>query len=230
MNTLQARPSLRWIALAGLLACLAGGTAQAQSSAKGPLAWVPGMDSKPQTPASVVAVWTNAMLQQPGAPPTRGFGGRLMFYGPGSDKPIRVDGTLVVYAFDELRRDPHDPQPDRKYVFRREQLGDHYSKSKLGPSYSVWIPWDKAGSPPQQVSLIVRFNPASGPAIVGNQTKLALPGHTTPLPQAPAPSKQDSPQPREADATIDDVRPAAHFMPSRPKMDTMTIPIPAKGQ
>ena len=39
-----------------------------------------------------------------------------MFFEAKNDKPVKVDGTLVIYAFDETRRDPSNPKPDRKYV------------------------------------------------------------------------------------------------------------------
>jgi hypothetical protein len=102
-----------------------------------PIASVFGSAEKPKTPARVVAIWTDATAQRPDGPSTRGFGGRLMFYGPDGDTPLLVDGSLVVYAFDEHNR---GAVPDRKYVFTPEQFARHHSKSKLGHSYSVWIP------------------------------------------------------------------------------------------
>lgn len=206
--------ALRVVAVTGMLAVLPGGTGCAQFELKPSLVWLPRLDSGPQVPTTVTAIWTNAILQQPGAPATRGFGARLMFYGPKQDKPIRVDGTLTVYAFDELRHNPAERKPDRKYVFTREQFASHYSRSKLGDSYSIWIPWDKAGSPQQQVSLIVRFDPVDGPAIVGSQTKLTLPGESSPASDPPAAlAQRDRPTPdegEEPDPPEDPVRPEAH--------------------
>ena len=76
------------------------------------------------------------------------------------DEPIKVDGTLTVYVFDETNRDPNNVRPDRKYVFTKEQFPSHYSKSKFGHSYSVWIPWDEAGGEQKEISMIVRFHAA----------------------------------------------------------------------
>ena len=61
-------------------------------------------------------------------------------------------GTLVVYAFDETNRDANNARPDRKYVFTPEQLPLHYSKSKVGHSYSVWLPWDEVGGDAERKS------------------------------------------------------------------------------
>lgn len=133
-------------------------------------------EEKPQVPEKLVAFWTDTILYQPNQPPIRGFGGRLMFYGPNSSKPIKVSGELVVYAFDEEGRGPSDVKPDRKYVFPRDQFARHYSDSKLGHSYSVWIPWDEAGGPQKEISLIARFVPDEGPVLVGEQARQVLPG------------------------------------------------------
>jgi hypothetical protein len=98
-------------------------------------------DDKSEKPDRVIALWSDTILTRSDTPPVRGFGGRLMFYEGKKEKPVKVDGVLVVYAFDEGGRDPNSARPDRKYVITAEQLPAHYSKSKIGHSYSVWIPW-----------------------------------------------------------------------------------------
>jgi hypothetical protein len=143
----------------------------------------------------VVAVWTDTVKYGGGGPAIRGFGGRLMFYATEKGEPVKVDGTLVVYAFDETNRKPSNAKPDRKYVFTPEQLSDHYSKSKLGHSYSVWIPWDEALGQQVKISLIVRFIPEQkkdekpgGGVLVGEQCTQVLPGSKPDVPPQPNPT------------------------------------------
>jgi hypothetical protein len=124
----------------------------------------------------VVAIWSDTVLTTPGQLPTRGFGARLMFYEANKEKPIKVAGTLTVYAFDEAGRAKTDAKPDRKYVFTADQFSKHYSKSELGHSYSVWVPWDPIGGESHEISLIVRFEPLEGGAVVSEQVKQFLPG------------------------------------------------------
>jgi hypothetical protein len=81
-----------------------------------------------------------------------------------------------VYAFDETEREKHDTHPTRKYVFPREEFARHESQSQLGPSYSVWLPWDEAGGNMKQISLIAKFEPHGGTYVMGEQTKHLLPG------------------------------------------------------
>ncbi len=133
-------------------------------------------DEKPAAPTKIVAMWTDTVLYQPGIAPRRGFGGRLMFYDNQNKDPIKVEGALIVYAFVEDGRDPDKVRPDRKFVFTPEQLADRYSKSSLGHSYSIWLPWDDVGNPQVEISLIVRFEPVAGAVVVSEQTRHVLPG------------------------------------------------------
>jgi hypothetical protein len=128
------------------------------------------------TPVRMVGTWTDTVMTQPGKKPIRGFGGRIMFYEHEGKKPILVDGQLVVYAFDEDGRDPTDNKPTRRYVFPADQVAMRMSKSDLGASYSFFLPWDDAGGPKTEVSLICRFEPKSGGVVTGEQTRHMLPG------------------------------------------------------
>jgi hypothetical protein len=131
-------------------------------------------------PDRVVSTWTEAVLHQEGQS-TRGFGGRLFFYGRKSDKPIRVAGQLVVYAFAEDGREQTNNCPTKRYVFPPQQLAKHESQgeeaSEIGVSYSIWLPWDAAGGPQSDISLIARFEPLQGGGlIVSEQARQRLPG------------------------------------------------------
>ncbi len=142
--------------------------------------WELGKDGKFETPMQVAVFWTDAVQSQADKPKgIRGFGGRLYFYGKDPNKPVKVKGNLVVYAFDETNRDPKNVVPDKKYVFTPEQFQKKYSKSALGDSYSIWLPWDEVGGPQKQVSLVVRFTGEKGEMITSDEAKQLLPGATT---------------------------------------------------
>jgi hypothetical protein len=127
------------------------------------------------TPRQIVPVWSDTVLHQPDEPATRGFGGRIMFYGVDKHKPIRVDGTLVVYAWDDSNG-PMERAPDRKYVFPGRDLQTHYSESRLGHSYSFWVPWDAAGGPLKHLTLITRFVGNEGTELTSNPAHVVLQG------------------------------------------------------
>jgi hypothetical protein len=151
-------------------------------------------EEKPGTPDKIVAMWTDTVLNHSDAASQRGFGARVMFFEAKKEKPIKVDGTLVVYAFVEDGRDPNNVKPDRKYVLTAEQLPSHYSKSSLGHSYSVWVPWDEVGGEQKEISLAVRFEPKEGAAVVGDLSRQVLPGRP-PSGIAATPAAVGNPQP-----------------------------------
>jgi hypothetical protein len=129
-------------------------------------------------PAKAVAVWEPAVKHETDQEPQRGFGGRVYFYDQESKKPIKIKGNVVVYAFDEETRQPDDNAPTRSYLFDKSDVKKLYSKSKLGPSYNFWVPWDSEGPDgnAKKVSLIVRYIPEVGSSVVSSQAVVYLPG------------------------------------------------------
>lgn len=241
MNSSSWKPVAHTALVFFVSASLLAGAGCARWKVRPTMPWAASEEDEPVAPSSVVVVWTNAILEQASGPPARGFGGRLMFYDR-SDKPVRVDGSLMVYAFNERGQGARD-KPDRKYAFTREQFAEHYSKSGLGHSYSIWIPWDQVGGPQQQVSLIVRFSPSDGPTIVGSQAKVTLPGPPSPKTEVASDrSLRSDEAPAVDEASPEPVRPAAHYSPIPPKrigqragsgrrqMTTATIALPTAGR
>jgi hypothetical protein len=132
-------------------------------------------DKEPAMPRQIVPMWTDTVLYQPGKPGIRGFGARIYFYEEDDQEPIRVEGALVVYAFDATNGSQM-PVPEKKYVFTAEQFAKHYSKTNLGHSYSIWLPWDEVGGPSRQLSLITRFEGKDGSRLVTDPVRKLLPG------------------------------------------------------
>ncbi|MFG0262773.1 MAG: hypothetical protein ACF788_10325, partial [Novipirellula sp. JB048] len=140
------------------------------------LRWPWSKEPEPVHPERVVAVWSDTILHQPSQPGVRGFGGRIYFYEKDDADPIEVDGGLAVYVFDADKTAPQDQRPLRKFVFTAEQFATHMSRTSLGPSYSVWLPWGEVGGPPKQLSLIVRFEGRAGGTTISDPTIKLLPG------------------------------------------------------
>lgn len=135
-----------------------------------------GKDKEAGVPDRMLVVWSDTVLHQPGKPGTRGFGGRVYFYRDGKKDPISVDGQLTVYAFDSEQLNPSEAAPAKKYVITPEQLSNHHSKTSMGDSYSVWVPWGPVGGPNQSLSLITRFDGKNGGTVMSESTNKLLPG------------------------------------------------------
>ena len=136
----------------------------------------PFIEEKPQQPVKIVAIWRDTAIGQPNELPKRGFLGRLVFYGKKQEKPIRVDGKLMVYAFEEGGNGLEKVKPDREFLFAPEQFATHYAKCELGNAYAIWLPWDTVGGPEKEISLIARFVPNDGSMVISEQSRHFLPG------------------------------------------------------
>jgi len=139
------------------------------------LRWPWSKEKKKALPDRIVPVWTDTVLHQPNLPGVRGFGGRVYFYLKDGSDPIEIDGGLAVYAFD-ADNEENDQKPLRKFAFTPEQFANHMSKTSIGPSYSIWLPWGEVGGPPQRLSLIARFEGSEGGTVISDPTIKLLPG------------------------------------------------------
>src|SRR5262245_46674449 len=136
-------------------------------------------ESKYPPPARMAILWSPALYNEAGKTPTRGFGGRIYFY-DAKNKPIAVEGQLVVYAYVNDKPSIDSRVPDRKYAFTPEQFTQHYSPTEMGASYSIWIPWDPVGQPQADISLVPLFTSSSGALVMGQPSRNMLPGPNTP--------------------------------------------------
>ena len=136
----------------------------------------PGSEDKVQIPSRMADVWTDDVLHQAGQPSKRGFGGRFMFYNKESEEPIKVDGRLTVYLFNDRCEDPLKEKPIHKFVFPSETFQKHYSESDLGHSYSFWLPVDEVGGVQKQLTIIARFDPKVGAKVLSKPSTCVLPG------------------------------------------------------
>ncbi|MBB76491.1 MAG: hypothetical protein CMJ75_18460 [Planctomycetaceae bacterium] len=123
----------------------------------------------------MVIVWSDAVYKQAGKPAVRGFGGRVYFY-DSQQKIVSVEGKLTIFGFDDSHRQFSGIRPDRRFVFKPEQLKQRHSETTLGDSYSVWIPWDEVGGEQKRITLIPIFHSMDGQLVRGDQTLNVLPG------------------------------------------------------
>ena len=161
--------------LAFCAAIVLGGCASKDMTLSKAIPWTPAAKKKYETPERVIAVWSDAVYQLPGKPPSRGFGGRIYFYNR-EGQVIPVDGQLMVYAYDDTGAQMNADTPSRKYAFTAEQLTHYYSESDLGASYNIWIPWDSVGGEEKQISLFPVFVDDSGRMVRGSFANNRLPG------------------------------------------------------
>jgi hypothetical protein len=171
---------------------------------------------KAERPERMLPVWSDTVLHQPGKPGVRGFGGRIFFYKDQSPEAIEVDGGLAVYVFDADTVDPGSPQPEKKYLFTAEQFKSHLSHSTMGPSYSIWIPWDQVGGPVRNLSIVARFEGTEGGVVISEPTTKLLPGVSEPKNQPGSPSDQVAKKALGNSSASSPVQSASYIEPQAP--------------
>lgn len=136
--------------------------------------------TKSEIPDRILPIWTDTVLHQPNQKGVRGFGGRVYFYKEGKDSPVPVDGNVTVYVFDGDFDSVDSTKPLKKYIITADQLEKLSSKSTLGVSYSLWIPWDEVGGASRKLNLIARFDGMQGGTVISSSSAKLLPGIDTP--------------------------------------------------
>lgn len=147
-------------------------------------------------PDHILAVWTDTVLHQPSQKGIRGFGGRVYFYEKDKPDPIEVHGSLAIYVFDAEDESVDTQKPLRKFAFTTDQLASHMSKTSIGPSYSLWLPWSEVGGQPMKLSLITRFEGEEGGTTISDPVIKLLPGISKKL-DAVNPTKSLLPIPQD---------------------------------
>ncbi len=133
-------------------------------------------EAEPAEPVTMVVTWKGSVYETAGAK-ARGFGGRIFFY-DADNNAVEADGELTVYGFDDTNKKSDDVSADKKFVFRDSEFQTHKTVNGLGASYSVWIPWEKAGGYRKTISLIPIFKTSEGKVLKGGQSVNVLHGKT----------------------------------------------------
>ena len=126
-------------------------------------------------PTKVVAIWKEATLGA-GGKTIRGFAGRVYFFDR-EENPVKVDGDLIVYGFDDSDDFNVREVADKKFITKAEDLARKHSVSEVGSSYSIWLPWDEVGGYRKSISLVTMFKGTDGTVLRGESTQNYLPGN-----------------------------------------------------
>jgi hypothetical protein len=135
----------------------------------------------PQATASnpvvqIVCLWEQAEGRDPEGVPCRGFAGQILFLANRHATPVEVHGDVRIYLFDNVGSAEEQSKPLRQFDFSSDAWKLHLTKSAVGPSYSVFVPYVRRGQHNAQCSLRVRLAPKDGPTIFSETSTLPLRG------------------------------------------------------
>lgn len=134
------------------------------------------MASKERPASQIIAMWQPARGTHHGRP-ARGFAGNIMFFTARSAMPALVNGTVRVYLFEDQGSPEDQAKPIRQYDFPAEVWNTYAQMSKIGPTYTVFIPYPKAGRHEAKCTLALRLIPEDGgPPLFSEEAQVTLDG------------------------------------------------------
>jgi len=109
--------------------------------------------------------------------PTPGFAGQIAFLTAGSPEPVRVEGDVSVYLFDDQGTEAEQQRPLRRFNFLGGAWQMHEQETSWGPTYQIFIPYVREGTHQARCALCVQLRPpGGGPVVRSDLAHVTLPG------------------------------------------------------
>ena len=125
----------------------------------------------------ILCLWQHGEGNDPDGYPCKGFQGQILFLSSQASTPIRVDGDVRIYLFDDQGTLEEQAKPLRLFNFDSGSWDIHLTNSALGPTYSVFVPYVRRGIPDANCSLRVRLKPKHGPIVFSDFSTMQLNGN-----------------------------------------------------
>ncbi len=107
---------------------------------------------------------------------SRGFSGQIYFITHNRRLPSEVNGKVRIYLFDDQGEGEELERPIHQFDFNAETWKAHQTITKLGPAYSVFIPYTRPGRHTAECALRIRFTPENGTPVFSQMAPITLGG------------------------------------------------------
>ena len=128
----------------------------------------------------IVCLWEPSDGIRPDGSAARGIAGQLMFFEHGKNTPVKVDGVVKIYQFDDFGTPEEQARPIHTFTFDSVAWNVHLAESTLGPAYNVFIPYMRKHPYETTSAVRVRFEPANGSTAYSSLASVTLPGAPRP--------------------------------------------------
>ncbi len=169
--------------------------------------------------------------------PSRGFAGQVLFFGPGEQSAVQVNGVVRVVEYADFDPEDEDPIALHTFEFARDAWDAHRTDGSVGHSYSVFIPYVQKQRGAVNCALRVEYTGADGRVVASDTTEVMLPtrnsrGQTAAMKRSVTHGTAASPtgavRPAAA-ASAEHVSPAQSATgPSADRLETATIRLPGR--
>jgi len=117
---------------------------------------------------------------------TRGFAGQIYFITAKNQMPAVVNGKVRITLFDDMGKPEERVKPLHQFDYSSEAWNTHRNDTKLGPAYSVFVPYVRKTTQQVKCSLHVRLTLEEGLVAQSELVNVLLPGTTASKTEPPA--------------------------------------------
>lgn len=124
----------------------------------------------------VVCLWEAAEGVGLDGLPSRGFAGQMLFFTHGQAEPVRVNGDVRIYVFDDHGTLEEQARPLHEFNFPAEVWNTYLRTTNLGPAYQMFIPYTRKGGRLADCALRVRMTGDNRLPLYSKLANVTLPG------------------------------------------------------
>ncbi len=124
----------------------------------------------------IVCMWEPSEGRDPQGAPCRGFAGQILFLGNRGGTPVKVEGEVSVYVFDDLGTEAEQATPIHQFNFDAGAWNRHLQKGSLGPAYYCFIPYTRPGNMAANCTVRLKLTPQEGQGLTSDPSHIAMRG------------------------------------------------------
>jgi hypothetical protein len=133
-------------------------------------------DSRRNPVVQIVGLWQPGEGRDPEGMPCRGFAGQLIFLGNRKGIPVKVDGDVKVFVFDDQGTAEEQVKPLHEFAFDSGAWERHLQVGTVGPSYHLFVPYTRRGTHEANCTLRVRYTSEDGNEVYSDAVEITLKG------------------------------------------------------
>lgn len=173
--------TLGFLGMLGLLAWLPGCSSASVVKSLPGLS-LPGVSlpSRADSPVSrILSLWEPSEGIGVDGKPSRGFAGQVLFFGPGEQSAVQVNGVVRVIEYGDFDPEEEDPVALHTFEFASDAWDAHRTDGSVGHSYSVFIPYVQKQRGAVNCALRVEYTGADGRVVASDTTEVMLPARNS---------------------------------------------------
>lgn len=132
----------------------------------------------------IICVWQPGEGTGMDGLPCRGFAGQILFFSMGEKLPVRINGKVRIYVFDDQGTEAEQEVPIHQFDFDASAFSNFLTNTNMGAAYQLFIPYTRKGTHNANCTLRVRYTPDEGNSVYSKMATIILPGTTSRKPEA----------------------------------------------